>query len=135
MKVTAKLINWERAVKNLENYTTKVIAKASTELFSNIIDSTPVDTGRLRGHWHTSIGTPNSSIDIRLDPSGSQAKSEVIDVLSKYTLKQDIYFTNTAPYVERIEFGSWSDQAPAGMVRVNLLGFKAILEKHKKAEK
>lgn len=136
MKVTAKLINWERAVKKLENYTAKVIAKASEELFINIIMDTPVDTGRLRGHWHTSLDSPNLSTEIRLDPNGNSAIREVKDVLAGYETKRDIYFTNIAPYVERIEFGGYSrEKAPNGMVRINLIGFKKILERHKKAEK
>lgn len=35
--------------------------------------------------------------------------------------------TNNLPYAERLEYG-WSNQAPQGMVRVNVARFNTLLE-------
>ena len=66
-------------------------------LFSSVIMKTRVDTGRLRGNWQTSVGSPNLTATARLDPTGSSAISE-----ASRTVKADTvdYLTNNLPYAE-----------------------------------
>jgi hypothetical protein len=87
------------------------------ELFSLVILGTPVDTGRLRGNWQTTINSPTDSVRDKLDKSGSEAIADVAANLGG--LMDVVWFVNNLPYAEAIEMGG-SRQAPAGMVRKNV---------------
>ena len=64
------------AVKTAEAHD-KIARTAALELFSSVIRSTPVDTGRARGNWQTSVGQPTPNEIDRDDKSGAQALTEV----------------------------------------------------------
>ena len=98
-------------------------------LFRNIIQDTPVDTGRLRGNWQTTVNTPATTPVNRVDPSGTATISSILGNLGNGE-GQDVtvWFVNTLPYASRIEYESWSKQAPQGMVRRNLLLFDRLVE-------
>lgn len=94
------------------------------ELFSSVILDTPVDTGRLRGNWQASIGTPaRGTIEY-----GELSITGAIDGVRRNLGSGDVtnYLTNNLPYAERIEYG-YSNQAPEGMVRKNTIRMKAIV--------
>ena len=65
--------------------------------FTGTVRDTRVDTGRLRGNWQTSTGSPATTETSRLDPSGTAATAEV-----QATVKGDTvdYITNNLPYAE-----------------------------------
>ncbi len=65
------------------------------ELFSSVILDTRVDTGRMRGNWQTSTGTPIEVETDRLDKSGSEAISEVQNNITDFEID---YMTNNVPY-------------------------------------
>lgn len=108
--------------------TEKIIAEAAGILFERIIKDTPVDTGYLRGNWQTSIGSPITDQIDRLDPGASIAAHEARTVAANFKNGQPLYMANNADYAGIIEYGSWSQQAPYGMMRVNILGFQSILD-------
>lgn len=95
------------------------------ELFKLVIFATPVDTGRLRGNWQTTINSPNWAAIDRLDLGGGAAMSEAVATLG--SLVDVVWFTNNLPYVERIEYDGWSKQAPEGMVRRHVASWKRIV--------
>lgn len=101
------------------------------ELFSLVIDATPVDQGILRGAWQTTVNSPNLSSILRFDKVGSAAKAEVLKNMGG--LKDVVFFTNTMPYAYRIEYDSWSEQAKGGMLRVNLPKWPQIVANKAKA--
>lgn len=96
--------------------------KVVVKLGSNIIDDTPLKSGRLKGGWRPSIGSPYTTDSIRLDPTGETAKAELRVVARQLPSNKDwtFYFSNITPYGWRIEFLGWSQQAPHGMVRTNI---------------
>ncbi|MTI92147.1 MAG: hypothetical protein FH750_12345 [Pseudomonas stutzeri] len=104
------------AVKTAEAHD-KIARTAALELFSSVIRSTPVDTGRARGNWQTSVGQPTPNEIDRDDKSGAQALTEV-QAKTPEGAGQEVFLTNNLPYIYSLEFGS-SKQAPAGMVRIN----------------
>ena len=100
-------------------------------LYSSIVKKTPVDTGRARGNWNVSVGSPDTSVD---DPSGypkPRKKGEkVVKKVVKLKYKnsaslpepkgnESIFISNNLPYITTLEYGS-SKQAPNGMVGVTL---------------
>lgn len=98
------------------------------ELFSSVIADTPVLTGRLRGNWQTSIGSPKKNeLGVR---AGSAAQQEVQDTALKLVNDQTIFLRNNLPYAARIEYEGWSKQkAPAGMMRKNVARLTEIMQK------
>ena len=97
------------------------------ELFGSVIKDTPVDTGRARGSWQTSIGAPKDS-EINRDGSGP-ALAEVASESAKFGMGKVIYLANGLPYIYRLEFLGWSKQAPAGMARRNVARIQSIVRK------
>lgn len=113
-----------------------VIRKSTIELFGSVIKMTPVDTGRAKGNWQCSIGSPITSQTERLDGSklGSTNGSDSFDDVVK-TVKGTghvVWLSNNVPYIQRLEYGS-SKQAPSGMVRLSLQRFGSIFADATKA--
>lgn len=99
---------------------TKAIAM---ELFKNVILKTPVDTGRARGNWTASIGSPVSDVKQHTDKGGESTISQVIEKVDDIKLGDTIYLSNNLPYIGKLEYGS-SKQAPEGMVRISMQEIK-----------
>ncbi len=94
--------------------------KIAFNLLDGIVNMTPVDTGRARGNWLVSLGSPDLSFrwDTKDSGGGSTiaAGSTKIQELQTYGA---IYITNNLPYIVALEKGR-SGQAPVGMVQVSL---------------
>jgi len=78
----------------------KAMRAVKIKLFNSIIQDTRVDTGRLRGNWQTSTGSPIlNEIDrkdkIEKGTAGGDAQEEVIDTVQGLTTD---YMTNNLPY-------------------------------------
>ena len=104
-----------------------VIIGFTFQLSESIILMTPVDKGRARGNWNPSIGTPDGTVGVAIDKTGSSVLSKTKSVAEKAP-GNIFYFVNNLPYIRRLEYG-WSVQAPQGMVRVTILNFRRALKK------
>lgn len=97
-----------------------VVRKVCLDLFSDITNNTPVDTGRARANWFASINTPSNA---RVEYAGAasaaanQAISDAQAAIAKAT-GNVLWISNNLPYIYRLEFEGWSKQAPNGMVRL-----------------
>jgi hypothetical protein len=83
--------------------------------------------GAARGNWNASIGV----IDETKNPSnreGGPTAKKLADAVNRASGNK-LYFTNSVPYIFRLEYQQWSTQAPAGMVRVSVLEFNQALKK------
>jgi hypothetical protein len=135
-----------KVIEGKANNTTKL---AFSEMFEAIIDDTPVGDpalwktphqprgyrpGTLKSNWQTSIGSPRTSfIQEQQDPTGSSTKGYMKGTLAAWNFKQDLYFANSAPYVQQIEYG-YSSQAPQGMYRLNVQKFNGLISKYARRE-
>jgi len=104
----------------------KVRRASVLELFKLVIYATPVDSGRLRGNWQTTVNTPATAEIERTDSNGGLALAEAMANLGG--LLDVVWFTNNLPYAERIEYDGWSRQAPEGMVRKHVAQWRRIVE-------
>ena len=73
----------------------KVSRASKLALFSGVIRDTRVDTGRLRGNWQTSTGSPKMAGVDRLDPNGDEATKEAMANVTAFGVD---YMTNNLPY-------------------------------------
>lgn len=104
-------------------------------LFRSVIVGTPVDTGRARGNWQTSVGEPSVGTVERLDPSGGAAIADVVSKAGGFG--RQTWLTNNLPYIEKLEYGGYPDgpntiggfskQAPQGMVRINMARIESLI--------
>jgi hypothetical protein len=107
---------------------TKVKRMAALELFGDIIERTPVDTGRLRSNWFANVGRGS-----RETTTATTGATERMRAALAGRLDADIFFTNNLPYANRIEFDGHSRiQAPNGMVRISVLRWGSIVKKSAK---
>ena len=110
----------DKAVLNIKGFTEKQVRGTLFGLSSRIIKESPVDTGRFRGNWQASIGSPVLSTTSRLDRTGAGSINDAAVTLQGLKLGQTFYLTNNLPYARRLEYGSHSKQAPNGFLRINV---------------
>ena len=97
------------------------------ELFGSVIKDTPVDTGRAKGNWQTTIGAPATGTVDRLGES--EALADVAQQTASFGAGKVIYLSNNLPYIYRLEYDGWSQQAPGGMLRKNVARIQSIVAK------
>lgn len=94
----------------------KIVRAVTLSLFNGIIRDTPVDTGRARGNWQTTVGQPASG---EIDRLGASTAIAEVEAKTPPGAGQETYLANDLPYIEQLENGS-SKQSPEGMVRRNM---------------
>lgn len=106
----------------------KTVRAVTFSLFREVIQRTPVDTGRLKGNWQTSTGSPVTTTLTRTDPTGATTIAAIWSGMGG--LGSVSYMSNALPYAARIEYdGHSSVKAPAGMVRVSMARIHSIVQK------
>jgi hypothetical protein len=88
---------------------TKFVRALTLEAGTRIIRRTPVDTGRARGSWQTTVDAPATADIDRVDKSGAQAISEAksTTALLDPTRFQSTYITSNLSYIRVLEFGEF----------------------------
>lgn len=104
-----------------------VIKSSIIRVGTSIVVKTPVRDGRLKNNWLGAYGTVDTSVTQAVDPSGAQAIGRLTAKAAGVTVGEAFYFTNSLPYASRIEYDGWSQQAPAGMVRVSIASWENIV--------
>lgn len=144
----AVALNFDEFDRGLRRFTEKLVPEAALRehrkiallALQGVTLRTPVDTGFARGNWQLTIGEYPSGV---IDPPGvvkrrkpgedrsSQRNPPAADIarrvlaegqatIGKLKPYQTSHLTNNAPYIEQLEGGQHSAQAPNGMVRVTL---------------
>lgn len=83
--------------------------------------------GRFRGNWQVTLGVPSTQPLDRIDANGGRTITVGEGVLEDAQSGVTIYILNNLPYSERLENG-WSKQVPAGVVKVTVAEFQAIVD-------
>lgn len=91
---TVDITKFSNKVKKDINTSVKAI---KLSLFRGVIKDTRVRTGRLRGNWQISVGTPILGEIDRLDKTGNKVIS---DVVQKITHDDIDFLTNNLPYAQ-----------------------------------
>lgn len=103
-----------------------VTRQTALSMLGSIIKRSPVDTGRFRGNWQTTIDTPPSGTLEATDKSGSETFNRGLAALTGFECGPPIYLANNLPYARRLEDG-YSTQAPAGMVKLTVNEFRKYI--------
>lgn len=120
----------------------KAVRSTTGILWGDIIRATPVDSGRARGNWFATGQQPSNRTTDKLDLSGNSAALNAQKVVIGLKNWSSFTLTNNLPYINVLEFGGYGDgpktsggfskQAPAGMLRLNVLRFNNLLEANAK---
>lgn len=107
-----------------------VVREVCLNLLKDIVYNTPVDTGRARANWFTSINAPSN---VTIEFTGGKGAAEALAMNRampdlKIATGNVFYISNNLPYIERLEFEGWSKQAPRGMVRIAIDNMKRDLQ-------
>ncbi|MGL6147750.1 MAG: HK97 gp10 family phage protein [Plesiomonas sp.] len=113
-----------KALQNVD----KTMRGVSIKLFSAVIKSSPVDTGRFRANWQASgISAKLGKLEI-FDKSGNKTIADVGAYIKSAAKSDQFTLANNLPYAAKLEYGAHSQQAPQGMVRVNVARFQRLLD-------
>ncbi|MCB9902409.1 MAG: HK97 gp10 family phage protein [Planctomycetes bacterium] len=119
------------------------VRKIALDLFTRVIMRSPVDTGRFRANWQTTVGERATGTREAFDKGpvlpggigaavGSTAASEALQVVTRAPLGPDLWLANNLPYAVPLENGH-SPQAPGGMVKLSMLEVPGIVASAAKA--
>lgn len=90
----------ERLAKHIGDNLEETAKNVKFQVMRNVTFDTIVDTGRLRGNWQCTNGSPAVGTIERFDASGNSVESEI-----RRTVKSDTidFLTNNLPYAEVLE--------------------------------
>lgn len=101
----------DTAAEKLKQRLLKQIRAVALQGFSEIIQGSPVDTGRFRSNWQANLGS-RATGEVTTKPyqknqpttiEEAQQINEELNGLGEN--QSNIYFTNNLPYAERLEKG------------------------------
>ncbi|WP_039012873.1 hypothetical protein [Pseudomonas brassicacearum] len=104
-----------------------VFREVVIEVGMSVIRLSPVDTGRFKGNWQLTIGSPSAHSVDTFDKAGHETIAELVSQANQLEAGQIAYIVNNLIYAIPLEYGH-SDQAPAGMVQITLARFQQIVE-------
>lgn len=104
-----------------------VFREVVIEVGMSVIRLSPVDTGRFKGNWQLTIGSPSAHSLDSLDKAGHETIAELVSQANQLEAGQIAYIVNNLIYAIPLEYGH-SAQAPAGMVQITLARFQQIVE-------
>lgn len=95
----------------------RMLREAALRVLTQVVISTPVDTGRARGNWQVSVGSPISAEIKRLDKVGNSTIAAGNTTIGTARSGDTIWIANNVPYIGRLNDG-YSSQAPANFVEL-----------------
>ena len=125
-------LDLQKFAKKAGNNAAAVVKKVGIDMFSQVVVRTPVDTGRARGNWQVTFNSPASGTLNDLDPTGRNTQAQISGKMTGWK-QGDIWMTNNLPYARRLEYG-WSQQAPAGFVRITVREFQTYVNNAVRSE-
>lgn len=113
----------ERYERRIQRGTVRAIKKVAMVIGTTLVTMTPVDTGRARSNWLTTIDVP-SDLTIEEIREPATVLDHMQRGVNRYRLGHTIVHTNNLPYIVALDQGS-SAQAPSGMSSAALAAGRA----------
>lgn len=124
----------------VDNIAKEVHGRVVTEVYKNIVERTPVLTGRARRNWNVSFNAPNpettedvAGVSQTGEPWTAQERERVQNVVRNIQFAKVgsvMYISNHLPYIYFLEHGS-SMKAPDGIVEGAIIKALADLKAKK----
>ena len=78
----------------------------------NVVEGTPVDSGRARNNWFLSVSAPSQKTT--KSKSKGLAAIRQLQTMPKSVLNKKLYFTNNLPYIGLLEYGGYPKSVKKG---------------------
>ena len=118
-------VELDRVLEQLKTDTQTFKRVFALNLLSRLVYWAPRDTGRARANWQVSNVSPNTNERKRFKKN--QPNAVATDTVArgqknidKNKEGQSIWLANNLPYIQRLESGTCSKQAPQGMVAISI---------------
>jgi hypothetical protein len=105
-----------------------LVRKVVLDVTSELVKRSPVDTGLFRANWFVSNGSPTMETTRTPDKTGLVSVGRAHLAASYLKAGGVTYIMNNLPYALPLEYGH-STQAPAGMVRITVSRWQAIVDR------
>ena len=112
-----------------------VVRRVVIDLFTRIVQRTPVDTGRARSSWDIQHDSPGEGVPstqltrLSEQEATDRAKQALTKLIATRGKEYAVWWIfNNLPYILPLEYGH-SQKAPAGMVRVSLSEVEVEIER------
>lgn len=125
---------------DFSNLSDEVFRVTTIKFFGQIVQASPVDTGRFRANWFATISRPSTRIELGSEKSEDQVNQRIERKINGSRESRVFWLTNNLPYSEVIEFGGYDDgpktkggfsrQAPKGVVRITAKRFSKIFNEN-----
>ena len=106
----------------------QLVRKVCIDMSTKVIRKTPVDTGRARANWFAAANSKPQGTTQSTDPSGGSTINEASSKAGGLKSGDTFYLINNLPYIEQLEDG-YSQQAPAGMVKISVAEYVGTINK------
>ena len=94
-----------------------LVQKTAIAVDQQLVQKSPVDTGRFRGNWQAGVGSaPTGELPVR---PAEAAIAEAVQVARSAPDFPVVFLANNLPYAQRLNEGH-SQQAPAGFVEASI---------------
>ena len=103
---------------NIKKNADKIVAQAAIAIVSNLVQETPEDTGRAKGNYFSTVGSPSSG-EVLSGFSESVGNSNITE--NTVLNGQSIYIVNNLPYIIRLDNG-WSPKNSGFVARSVQIG-------------
>lgn len=114
-------------INNVDDIIKQIVVNSTIEVFTDIIDDSPIDTGAFVGNWNLT----NEPFNKSLTSTHEVVMDDIQEQVKQRNSIDPITLSNSAPYGELLEFGS-SAQAPSGFIRTNAKRWTEIVERNAK---
>lgn len=130
-------LDLSRFAKKANGRMTLVIRKVAIDIFTRVVQMTPVDTGRARANWSVGVNKFPIQTTEETDKSGDETIRKIEAAVATAKAGDVIFLVNSLPYIRMLEYGGYgsgpktiggfSIQAPAGMIRVVLAEYPGVI--------
>jgi len=142
---------------DFSNLSDEVFRVTVIKFFGQIVQASPVDTGRFRANWFATISRPSGRVEPDSEKSENGVNKRIERVVNGTRTPRVFWLTNNLSYSEVIEFGGYSKsvkletllrneknpntptrrtvngfslQAPQGVVRITAKRFSRIFNEN-----
>ncbi len=110
MSFTTDMTAWARKTKLTADQAVRTVG---IEIYKQLGENSPVDTGQFRNSWNPSIGSPDTGLQSAAGGAWDFSKAE--RGFASVKAGDTMFVSNGQPYALRLAFG-WSAQASGGWV-------------------
>lgn len=116
----------EGFIKATEEAMTKTLREIVVEIGTIVVRLSPVLTGRFRGNWQMTVGSPSTHSLDREDLDGSSAIADLKIMAATLNPGEVAYIVNNLTYGYNVETVGWEKTPPYMPVRRTLAQFTAL---------